>query len=72
LELIRKVSHAVSIPIIAAHGAKDIADMKSALEAGAHAVSAGSMYVYYGKIKAVLINAPNEDDLMEQGIYIDN
>ena len=71
LDLIRIVSEAVHIPVIASGGAKDASDMKKALSVGASAVAAGSMYVYYGKMKAVLINAPREQELFDLGIYSD-
>ncbi len=70
LELISQVSKAVTIPVIACGGAKDIHDFKKALtDGGAHAVSAGSLYVYYGKQKAVLITVPDEEELIKVGIY---
>lgn len=70
IDLVKEVSDAVSIPVIACGGAKDMHDFKKALEqGGAHAVAAGSMYVYYGKQKAVLITAPDEKDLTGIGIY---
>ena len=54
-------------------GAKDASDMKKALEeGGAHAVAAGSMFVYWGPLKAVLINAPAEEELYRLGIYRDD
>ena len=58
LKLIRSVAQELPIPLIACGGAKDASDMKKALEeGGAHAVAAGSMFVYWGPLKAVLINA---------------
>ena len=70
LELVKQVTEAVSIPVIACGGAKDIYDFKRVLgEGGAHAAAAGSLFVYYGKQKAVLITAPDEKDLVEIGIY---
>jgi len=69
LKLVQMISSSVTIPVIACGGAKDIFDMKRVLDAGASAAAAGSMYVYYGKHKAVLISAPNEDDLIEVGVY---
>lgn len=69
LELIKRVSNAVNIPVIACGGAKDLNDLKNGLDAGAHAVAAGSMFVYYGEQKAVLINVPSEDDLFRIGIF---
>ena len=50
----------VSIPVIANGGAGCLQDMDKAInEAGLSAVFAGSMFVYYGKHKAVLINYLN-------------
>lgn len=73
LELVKGVSGAVSIPVIACGGAKDIHDFKKVLEeGGAHAAAAGSLYVYYGPQKAVLITAPVEMDLINFGIYKQN
>ena len=70
VELVRQTTQAVSIPVIACGGAKDIRDFKKVLEeGGAHAAAAGSLYVYYGKQKAVLITAPDEKDLLDIGVY---
>jgi cyclase len=70
IELIKQITEAVSIPVIACGGAKDIFDFKKALsDGGAHAVAAGSLYVYYGKQKAVLITAPDETSLIKAEIY---
>lgn len=72
IKLIKEVSKAVSIPVIACGGAKDIGDFKEVLEVGgAHAAAAGSLYVYYGEQKAVLITAPDEKDLLKVCIYKD-
>jgi cyclase len=69
LKLVQMVSSSVTIPVVACGGAKDIYDMKKVLDAGANAAAAGSMYVYYGKQKAVLISAPKEEDLIKINIY---
>ena len=70
LELVRSVADAVSIPVTACGGAHDLSDIKIVLTDGkAHAAAAGSLFVYYGKEKAVLITAPSEDDLIRTGIY---
>lgn len=63
LELIARVSAAVSVPVVAAGGAGSMEDFGLALRAGAHAVSAGSMFVYYGPHRAVLINYPSLSDI---------
>jgi imidazole glycerol-phosphate synthase subunit HisF len=72
LEFIGSIAHALTIPVIAAHGAAGTEDLKRALDAGASAAAAGSIYVYYGKHKAVLINAPEEKKLLEMGVYKDD
>lgn len=58
LDIIKTLSSMINIPLIANSGAKDVSDFKLAIESGAHAVAASSMFVYFGKLKAVLINFP--------------
>ena len=66
----KKVSGAVSIPVTACGGADSIEDLKRVLvEGGAHAAAGGSMFVFYGRWKAVLITAPSEEELIKEGIY---
>lgn len=72
LDLIKRVSESVSIPIITCGGARDPSDMKKALDNGAHAMAAGSMFVYFGSRKAVLINVPNENEFVRAGVYKDD
>lgn len=70
LKLARAVSDAVSIPLIVCGGAKNAEDMARVLTEGhAHAAAAGSMFVYFGPLKAVLINVPDEAELFRLGIY---
>ena len=70
LELIKNVTNAVEIPVVACGGAGNMQDIKSVLiEANVHAAAAGSMFVYYGKKKAVLINYPSENEFLQEGIY---
>jgi len=56
--LIARVAAAVSVPVIACGGAADLEDMRSAVRSGASAAAAGSMFVFYGPHRAVLINYP--------------
>jgi cyclase len=63
LELIKKVSGAISIPLIACGGAGTYEDIGTAVKAGASAVAAGSLFVYQGKNRAVLINFPMPEEL---------
>ncbi|WP_330115219.1 AglZ/HisF2 family acetamidino modification protein [Pseudomonas sp. JS3066] len=62
LELIESVTHSVSIPVVACGGAGSLADLAEPInKAGASAVAAGSLFVFHGKHKAVLINYPTHD-----------
>ena len=56
LDLIRRVSSKVSVPVVAVGGAGNKEHLKEALSAGAHAVAAGSMFVFQGPRRAVLIS----------------
>ena len=62
--LIKRITEAVKIPVIACGGAGKVEDFRKAVvEGGASAVAAGSMVVYQGKNKGVLINFPSRADL---------
>lgn len=70
VDLVRSVVSAVKIPVVAIGGAGGIKDLKIVLDEGhAHAAAGGSMFVYYGRLKAVLITAPSEDELIKAGIF---
>jgi cyclase len=58
LALVRNVSTAVEVPVIACGGAGTLDDLRLASQAGASAVAAGSLFVYMGKHRAVMINYP--------------
>lgn len=63
LSLISQLSHAVSVPLIACGGAGELDDFRKARDAGASGVSAGSMFVFQGRNRAVLINYPSIPEL---------
>lgn len=64
LELIKQITRMVNIPVIACGGAGEITDFEKAVkEGGASAVAAGSMVVYQGRNRAVLINFPYRREL---------
>ncbi|NOU18348.1 MAG: imidazole glycerol phosphate synthase subunit HisF [Bacteroidales bacterium] len=63
LGLIKYVSENVSIPVVACGGAGNVQDFYSAIKAGASAVSAGSMFVFQGVNRAVLISYPKYEEL---------
>lgn len=70
ISLVRSVVDAVKIPVTAIGGAGGVNDLKKVLEEGqAHAAAGGSMFVYYGRLKAVLITAPSEEELLTLGVY---
>ena len=63
LGLIREASSLVDVPVIANGGAASLADIRSAVEAGASAVAAGAFFVFYGPHRAVLITYPRYAEL---------
>lgn len=64
LDLIKQVSNAVSIPVIAQGGAASLADFNVAVRsAKASAVAAGAFFTFHGKHKAVLLTYPSYNDL---------
>lgn len=70
IKLISDVVETVNVPVIACGGAGTVQDLKKALcEGHAHAIAAGSLFVYYGSEKAVLINMPDEEELIRNQIY---
>jgi imidazole glycerol-phosphate synthase subunit HisF len=65
-ELIKSVSSAVNIPVVAIGGAATIEDFSKAVQSGASAVSAGSMFVFQRPHRAVLISYPSQKELKEK------
>ena len=68
LDVVRKVSSRVTVPVIANGGAGSFSHLEAAVhEAGASAVAAGSMFVFHGKRRAVLISYPAPTELARLG-----
>lgn len=63
VEMIRDVSAAIPVPLVACGGAGTLAHLAKAIGAGASAVAAGSLFVFAGSRRAVLINYPSAADL---------
>lgn len=64
ISLIKTVADAVSVPVIACGGAGKIEDLSDAyLNGHASAMAAGSMFVFHGRKRAVLINYPTRSEL---------
>ena len=65
-DILKKITAAVSIPVIACGGAGSVSDFRKAVEEGnASAVSAGSMFVFQRPHNAVLISYPTAKELKE-------
>jgi len=64
INLIRNISKSIGIPVIACGGAGSIQDFVDAIKlGGASACAVGSMVVYFGKNRAVLINFPSRKEI---------
>lgn len=63
LELIRRVASSVRLPVIGIGGAGNLGHLREGIAAGASAVAAGSMFVFTGRHRAVLITYPSPDEL---------
>lgn len=64
LELVRSVASGVSIPTVACGGAGATADLERVVrEGGASAAAAGSMFVFQGPRRGILISYPSPEEL---------
>lgn len=63
LALIQRVAGQVNVPVVACGGAGHVDHLEAAVQKGASAVAAGSLFVFHGRRRAVLINYP-------QGLYL--
>lgn len=64
LDITAKIAAAVSIPVIACGGAGKLEDLKIIVKnSKVSAVAAGSMFVFHGERRAVLINYPAQKEL---------
>lgn len=66
IELISLICSNVSIPVVAIGGASTVNDFAQAVQAGASAVAAGSMFVFQRPHRAVLISYPSQKELTEK------
>lgn len=64
LELIQQITSAVNIPVVVCGGAGKLIHLREATDKGAHAVAAGSLFVYHGARNGVLINYPEKKELI--------
>lgn len=69
ITLTKKVAESLGVPVVCCGGAGTPADLHAAVrEAGVSGVAAGSMFVFQGKYRAVLINMPNDEELTQAGL----
>ena len=72
IQVIRNISNAVKIPVVACGGAGSLKDMKEVINfGGASSAAAGSFFVFHGKHRAVLITYPDEQLLLESSTRLD-
>ncbi len=63
LPLVGAIARAVSVPVVACGGAGSLEDVGSVIAAGASAAAAGSLFVFKGPHRGVLINYPTRSEL---------
>ena len=66
LDLIETVTNKLEIPVVAAGGAGNFQDFRNAIQSGASAVAAGSLFSFKGTHRAVLINYPTRSTLIRE------
>jgi cyclase len=62
-ELIQEAAAASAVPLLAVGGVGSLADIRSAVDAGADAVGVGAYFVFHGPRRAVLITYPTYAEL---------
>lgn len=63
LDLIEQVCDATDLPVIACSGARQRQDLLAPIQRGASASAAGSLFVFSGEERGVLINFPEREEL---------
>lgn len=66
LDLVRKVADSVQVPVVACGGAGNLSHVSEVIQQGhASAAAAGSMFVFQGPLRGVLISYPSPKELKE-------
>ncbi len=66
LKLVKNVVDEIVLPVVACGGAGNLEHLKNAYTQGnAHAMAAGSLFVFHGPRRAVLINYPSKNEIKE-------
>jgi cyclase len=61
LELIRRASQSIGLPLVACGGAGTLDDIRNVFELDVSGAAAGSLFVFKGKHRAVLVNYPSSE-----------
>lgn len=64
-QFIEKISSELEVPIVCCGGCSSLEDMREALEYGASGMAAGSLFVYSGEEKGILINYPSREQIQK-------
>ena len=63
IDLVRQISQAVTLPVVALGGAGNLSHLRAVYREGyANGLAAGSLFVFYGAHRGVLINYPEESE----------
>jgi cyclase len=66
LEMVKAISDTVNLPVIACGGAGNLNDIREVvIEGKASAAAAGSLFVYHGPRKGILINYPDQKTIKQ-------
>jgi cyclase len=65
LHLVTQIAKALTIPVVALGGAGNIEHLASAIQSGADAVASGSAFTFVGRLRAVLINYPTQETILQ-------
>lgn len=66
LQLLKMVTNTINLPVIACGGCGSLNHMREAAEqTGVTGLAAGSLFVYWGRIKGILINYPRRQNLKD-------
>lgn len=70
LEIIKKAKSILDVPIIALCGAGSVNDLYQVIsDCKISAAAAGSLFVFHGRLDAVLISYPSSEELIEYEVF---
>lgn len=72
LSTLVEVAARVRTPVVVCGGAGSLSDLAAAIRAGAAGVAAGSLFVFQGRLRAVLISYPSREELATLAAADDN